>query len=134
MRIRERPGTSLRDIVQEAARRYRIPLALTEVHIGCTEDEQVRWLHEAWTTCEQLAARGIDIRAVTTWALFGCYDWDRLLTTDRGHYESGAFCLRGTRPRPTIVATCVAALAAGRRCTELEDLLSAEGWWRKPGR
>jgi dTDP-4-dehydrorhamnose reductase len=134
VRIRERPGTSLRDILQEAARRYRLPLALTEVHIGCAEDEQVRWLHEAWTTCEQLAARGIDIRAVTTWALFGCYDWDRLLTTDRGHYESGAFCLRGARPRPTNVATYVAALAAGRRCTELEDFLSSEGWWRKPER
>jgi|SRR5688572_12276977 len=48
--------------------------ALTEVHIGCAQDEQVRWLHEAWTTCEQLAASGVDVRAMTAWALLGSSD------------------------------------------------------------
>ena len=56
VRVLRRPGTSLREILEEAAKRYQIPLALTEVHIGCTEDEQVLWLHEAWNTAVGLAA------------------------------------------------------------------------------
>ncbi len=118
----------------EAHRRYHVPIALTEVHIGCSEDEQVRWLRDAWTTCKQLVGRGVDVRAVTTWAMLGSYDWDRLCTTQCGNYESGAFCLRGERPRTTHVATYVAALAAGRRCPELADILEGEGWWRRPER
>jgi dTDP-4-dehydrorhamnose reductase len=134
VRVRERPGTSLRQAILECAGRYSIPLVLAEVHIGCTEDEQVRWLHDAWTTCEQLAAQGVDIRAVTAWALFGSYDWDVLLTTSHGNYESGAFCLRGGRPRATRVADYVAAHAAGRSAATLADVLASEGWWRKPER
>jgi dTDP-4-dehydrorhamnose reductase len=134
VRILERPGTSLRHIIMEAARRYRIPLALAEVHIGCTEDEQVRWLHQAWSTATQLAARGVDIRAVTAWALLGCYDWDALLSSDRGNYESGTFCLRGGSPRPTHVAHYVEAITTGRRTAELAGIVASEGWWRKPER
>ena len=134
VRVLTRPGTSRRHVILEAARRYRIPLALTEVHIGCTDDEQVRWLHEAWTTCQQLAASGVDIRAVTAWALFGCHGWDALLTTDKGNYESGAFCLRDGSPRATRLADYVASTAAGRRAPELAGILASEGWWRKPER
>jgi dTDP-4-dehydrorhamnose reductase len=38
VRVLEPPGTSRRRVILEAARRYAIPLALTEVHIGCTEE------------------------------------------------------------------------------------------------
>lgn len=134
VRVLRHPGTSLRHIITEAARRYRIPIALTEIHIGCGEDEQVRWLHEAWSTATQLAASGVDIRAVTAWALFGCYGWDALLTNDRGNYESGAFCLRGGSPRPTRVAHYVAAAAMQLQTTELAGIVASEGWWRRPER
>jgi dTDP-4-dehydrorhamnose reductase len=130
VRVLERPGTSLRHIVLEAAQRYRLPIALTEVHIGCTEDEQVRWLQEAWTTCEHLVAGGVDVRAVTAWALLGCYDWDSLLTCDGGSYESGAYCLRTGAPRATAVARLLARLAAGDDGAAIEN----EGWWRRPER
>jgi dTDP-4-dehydrorhamnose reductase len=134
VRVRECPGTSRREVIREAASRYGIPVALTEVHIGCTEDEQVRWLHEAWSDCKELASDGIDIRAVTTWAMLGCYGWDSLLTTEhRGNYESGAFCLRGQRPRATLVAAYIAALGQ-RQPPELGRILEREGWWRRPER
>jgi dTDP-4-dehydrorhamnose reductase len=78
VRVLARPGTSLRPIIVEAARRYGLPVALTEIHIGCTVDEQCRWLLEAWQIAQQERARGVDIRAVTTWALLGSYDWNTL--------------------------------------------------------
>ncbi len=102
--------------------------------MGCTEDEQIRWLHEAWVTCEQLAASGVDIRAVTAWALLGSYDWDRLLTVDRGSYESGAFCLRQGTPRTSSVADYLAMLVADRRGFAAAHLAAGEGWWRRPER
>jgi dTDP-4-dehydrorhamnose reductase len=135
VRVLERPGTSLRNIVMAAAQRYRRPVALTEVHIGCAEDEQVRWLHEAWTTCEQLAASGVDVRAVTAWALLGCYDWDTLLTAGGSTYESGAFCLRDGAPRATAVAEYISAVNRGRDVLQLPALRErTEGWWQRPER
>jgi dTDP-4-dehydrorhamnose reductase len=135
VRMLERPGTSLRNVIHAAAMRYRRPVVLSEVHIGCDEHEQVRWLHEAWTTCEQLAASGVDVRAVTAWALLGCYDWDTLLTAGGDTYESGAFCLRGGSPRPTAVAEYIEALVHGRDVMSLPALREGvEGWWRRPER
>jgi dTDP-4-dehydrorhamnose reductase len=133
VRVLERPGTSLRHIILKAARRYGIPIVLGEVHLGCSEDEQVRWLHEAWTTAEQLEIRGVDIRAITAWALLGCYDWDSLVTWERGSYESGAFCLRGAEPRPTAIANYVAARIA-RRNGGAPPAVVGDGWWRRPER
>jgi dTDP-4-dehydrorhamnose reductase len=51
--------------LREAWERYNIPLAITEVHHGCTREEQVRWLHEVWTAAETVRAEGADVRAVT---------------------------------------------------------------------
>ena len=39
--------------LRETWERYGTPIAITEVHHGCTRDEQVRWLHEVWTAAEQ---------------------------------------------------------------------------------
>jgi dTDP-4-dehydrorhamnose reductase len=135
VRVLQRPGTSRRQVILDAARRYSLPIALTEVHIGCTEDEQVRWLHEAWTTCERLAADGVPVRAVTSWALLGCYDWDTLLTRGGNTYESGAFCLRSGTPRPTAVAEYIRAVTRRRGAVELAALAGhVHGWWRRPER
>ena len=134
VRVLERPGTSLRHLVLEAARRYHLPLALTEVHIGCEVEEQVRWLHDAWTTCEQLAASGVPIQAVTAWALFGCYDWDTLMTRE-GSYESGAFCLRSGRPRPTALAEYIRATTKRNGLERIPALSTGRhGWWRRHDR
>src|SRR4051812_39571903 len=133
VRVLGRPGTSLRQVIVEAARRYRLPVVLTEVHIGCTEDEQVRWLHDAWSTCEQLEASGVPVRAATAWALLGSYDWNTLLTRGGNHYESGAFCLRSGTPRPTAVAEYIRAVTERRGFAHIAALAGdAQGWWRRP--
>jgi dTDP-4-dehydrorhamnose reductase len=136
VRVLERPGTSLRHVVMAAAQRYRrSTVALTEVHLGCTEDEQVRWLHDAFTTCEQLEASGVNVRAVTSWAMLGCFDWDTLLTAGGDTYESGAFCVRGGGLRATQVAQYIRTCLGGGNVRQLPALRAgSEGWWRRPER
>ena len=101
--------------LREAWERYRLPIAITEVHHGCTRDEQVRWLHEVWQAAEHERARGADIRAVTVWAMFGSVDWRSVLTRREGSYDVGAFDTRSANPRPTLVAKRRRRSAAARR-------------------
>jgi dTDP-4-dehydrorhamnose reductase len=97
-------------------------------------DEQQRWLHEAWTTCSRLASAGIDVRAITAWALLGSYDWDSLMTRDSGHYEPGAFDLRGPAPRRTALAEHITALATGCPLAAARLRPAGAGWWRREER
>lgn len=120
------------DRIRETWERYRTPIAITEVHHGCTREEQVRWLHEMWTTAERERARGVDVRAVTLWALFGLVDWRSLLTKREGIYDVGAFDTRSETPRPTLFAKAAAKLGRGERLEH--PLLDLPGWWRRPGR
>ena len=124
--------TGFERLALDAWRRYRLPLAATEVHLGCTREEQLRWLKEIWDAALRLRARGADVRAVTAWALLGSYDWDSLLTRRRGHYEPGAFDVRGHQPRPTAVARMVRELAT--RGDAEHPVLDAPGWWRRSDR
>ena len=67
------------------AGRYGLPVAVTEVHMGCTRDERLRWLYRAWKSAEKLRSEGFDVRAVTAWATFGTVDWNSLVTRDEHH-------------------------------------------------
>ena len=121
-----------RIIIAEAFKRYGLPIALTEVHLGCSVDEQMRWFMEAWLAAETMRARGVDIRAVTAWALLGSFDWDSLVTRAHGHYESGAFALHGAIVKRTALADLLAKLAAGEPVREAA--LVSPGWWRQRSR
>ena len=118
--------------LREAWARYGLPMAITEVHHGCHRDEQVRWFAEVWKTAEQLRGEGVDLRAVTLWSTFGNVDWRFLLTQKRGLYDTGAFDVRGGRPRETIVAKAAKAFGHGR--TFDHPALDSPGWWRRPPR
>jgi dTDP-4-dehydrorhamnose reductase len=122
------PG-GLEGVLEEAWARYRLPLAVTESHNGCTREEQVRWVREAWETAQRLRLRGLDVRAVTAWALLGAFDWNSLLTRQAGHYEPGAFDVRAPAPRPTAVARELARLGAGKG--ERHPAAEGPGWWRR---
>ena len=132
VRVLERCGTSLSLVIEEAAHRYGLPIALTENHIGCTVDQQQLWLHEAWKIALEAHARGIDILAVTAWALLGSYDWNTLLTAASDHYEPGAFDTRDGDIRPTALAPLITALARGTALPSMPSPASA--WWRQPER
>ena len=132
VRVRAGGPAGVGALLREAWRRYGIPLAVTEAHLGCTREEQLRWLLEVWDAAQAGRAGGVDVRAVTAWSLLGAYDWDSLVTRRVGHYEPGVFDLRGPRPRPTALAGLVKDLAAGRRPDHL--VLATPGWWRRPER
>ena len=132
VRVGTLPFVSPAAILREAWDRYGLPLAVTEAHIGCTRDEQMRWLLEIWNDASALRAEGVDIRAVTSWSLLGAYDWDSLVTRDRGHYEPGAFDLRGDAPRATALCSVIRALVAGAEPEH--PALDSPGWWRRAHR
>lgn len=110
--------------------RYERPIAVTEAHLGCTREEQMRWFWDVWQAACQQRQRGADVRAVTAWALLGSYDWDSLLTQSRGHYEPGAFDLRTPhgQPRPTALARLIRHLTHPHQRIE-EPVLDSRGWW-----
>jgi len=130
VRAVERPAAAA-DLLTEAWHRYRLPLAVTEVHLGCTREEQLRWLRKMWDEAGRARAAGVDVRAVTAWALLGTFDWDSLLTRVAGHYEPGAFDVRGPAPRLTALGRMIGRLAAG---SEPDGLARARGWWERPVR
>jgi dTDP-4-dehydrorhamnose reductase len=115
--------------LREAGERYGLPMAITEVHLGCTREEQLRWLHEAWKAAAKVRAEGHDVRAVTCWAAFGSFDWNSLVTRAEGHYEPGLWDVRSTPPRPTALVTLARQLARGEEPDH--PALDAPGWWQR---
>lgn len=114
--------------LREAWERYGLPIALTEVHNGCTREEQLRWVEEATSAAYTLQAEGVDIRAITAWSAFGAVDWASLLVREDGVYEPGLFDASASPPRRT-------ALAHEWRMISRPDFSLAErhgpGWWRR---
>jgi len=119
-------------LLEEAWHRYGLPLAITEVHLGCTREEQLRWFEEIYKEAGAVRARGADVRAVTAWAAFGSYDWHTLLTRLEGRYEPGLFDARHSLPRPTALARLVRARALGEPFAH--PALAQPGWWHRPER
>lgn len=121
VRVLDPAPQGLAGAIGETWARYRRPIALTEVHNACTREEQARWLAEAWMTAHDACSRGIDVRAVTAWSLFGCQGWNTLLT-EAGEYEAGAFDATTGTPRATAIATTIRQRGAGT---------SGTPWWRR---
>ncbi|WP_088893139.1 family 1 glycosylhydrolase [Leptolyngbya ohadii] len=107
-------------------------IAVTEVHLGCTREEQLRWLKEVWEDAQALQQEGVPVQAVTVWSLLGAYDWNTLLTRREGFYEPGVFDLRAPAPRPTALAMMMRYFAEGR--TYQHPLLEIPGWWKRDHR
>jgi dTDP-4-dehydrorhamnose reductase len=129
IRVLQPAPDGLEGALQEAFDRYGQTLAVTEVHNGCTREDQMRWLHEAWTTARRMRGRGVPVEAVTAWSLLGSYDWNSLLTEAAGHYECGLFDMRCGEPRMTGTARLLRELP--NPLAEPHPVLAAPGWWRR---
>jgi dTDP-4-dehydrorhamnose reductase len=125
------PTPGIGPLLSEVWDRYHLPLAITEAHIDANREDQLRWLLEIWEAAKTAHANGVDIRAVTVWSLLGSFDWNSLVTQNRGYYEPGPFDVRSKMPRPTALAKMMRELAAGEPLSH--PVLRGQGWWRRPG-
>ncbi|MCZ0963758.1 family 1 glycosylhydrolase [Paracoccus benzoatiresistens] len=133
--VRTVPGAmaGVQALLAQAWKRYGRTVAITECHNGCTREEQLRWFLQVWQAARAAREGGADVAAVTAWALLGSFNWDRLVTAERGRYECGVYDLRGGVPRPTAMAALLGALAAGADPPR-PDLLALPGWWDRDDR
>ena len=127
VRIGELDGMG--SLVKEAWKRYNLPIAITENHLSCTREEQMRWFKEGWETCCELKNDGVDVKAITVWSLLGAYDWNSLLTCSNNYYESGAFDIGNNKFRITALGKMVTEVATTGNYHH--PLLNEKGWWNK---
>ncbi len=132
VRVRSGEVIGVEAMLLQAWRRYGLPVAITEAHLGGAQDDQVRWLAEVWRGARAASEAGAEVRAVTVWALLGLWNWCNLCTQDVGLYEPGVFDTPAGELRATPLVELVEQMARGEeaKLTVLED----EGWWRRPGR
>jgi dTDP-4-dehydrorhamnose reductase len=121
-------------IIGEVHRRYHLPIAITEAHLGCSEDdEQIRWFVEIWNGAHNAQAKGADLQAVTSWALLGSFGWNNLAVHLDGHYEAGAFeVLNDGSLRSTRLADFLKQAAQDGPI--IDSLFQRPGWWHHPSR
>ncbi|RYZ18420.1 MAG: NAD-dependent epimerase/dehydratase family protein, partial [Chitinophagaceae bacterium] len=129
MPVDEPMGPSV--LLREAWERYALPMAVTEVHLHCHREEQLRWFRHIWNECSALKQEGLDLRAVTTWALMGSFGWSQLLTCTECDYEPGAFDIRSGVARPTALARYLQSL---KQESADEHLATEPGWWQRDTR
>ena len=123
---------NLDGLLREAWKKYHLPLALTEIHMACTREEQLRWFQEVYQTGVDLRKEGIDFRAVTAWSYFGSFDWNSLLCIKNNDYEPGVFDIRSGKPRATALAGMIKSLNTGK--PYYHNLLKVPGWWNRADR
>ena len=120
------------NLLKEAWERYKLPMAITEVHLHCTREEQIRWLAFTWKAANDLKIEGVEIQAVTFWALLGSFGWNKLLTKPKGEYESSVFDITSGQPRPTVLAEIIKSFSTGQLYNH--PILHGEGWWKRDER
>ena len=119
--------------LREASHRYGGAVALSEVHLGCSRDEQLRWLAQAWSAATAVRDEGHDVRAVTCWATHGVFDWNSLVTRWDGHYEPGLWDVRSSPPRATALAGLARKLSSGAGAAS-HPVAAGAGWWQREER
>ena len=128
-RVPHNQKSGLEILLKEAWEKYKLPIAITEVQLNCGREDQARWLKEVWDICLQLCNDGLDIKAVTAWALLGSYGWDKLLTSKKMNYEPGAFDVGSGSPRATALASVIRSLATEQKYSH--PLVENKGWWHR---
>ena len=129
VRVEVKEETGIEVLLKEAWVRYQQPLAVTEVHLHCHREEQLRWFKHVWEAASNLRSENIPIIAITAWAMLGSYGWNRLLTEPKGEYEPGVFDLRGGYLRPTALAGFIQETASFRH--SYHHLSNGNGWWQR---
>ena len=130
VRVKRADGFNV--LLREAWERFHLPIAITEVYLSCTREEQMRWFKEIWEYCSAAKKNGVDVRAVTAWALLGSCDWDSLITKKDNRYESGVYDARHQPLRRTAVTKIISAIGKGEAYNH--PVLENKGWWHNQGK
>jgi dTDP-4-dehydrorhamnose reductase len=129
VRVPHKHASGLKHLLQEAWERFGIELALTEVQLHCTREEQLRWFHQAFNVCVELCREGIPVRAVTAWSVLGAYGWSNLLRSRPNSYEPGVIDLRVENCFDSQLAKLIRSLA--QQAEYHHPLLMQPGWWQR---
>ncbi|HLN53905.1 MAG TPA: family 1 glycosylhydrolase [Lentimicrobium sp.] len=128
VRVSEANLAGIQALLEDAFNRYHLPVALTEIHLACTREEQLRWFNEAYQATIKLFNKGHEIKAITAWSLLGSFDWNSLLQLKGEYYESGIFDIRSGKPRPTALTELLKSYNTNYEATDLIDIA---GWWNR---
>ncbi|MEO6695449.1 MAG: family 1 glycosylhydrolase [Ignavibacteria bacterium] len=131
VRVNISEKTGLKSRLKEIWFKYKLPVALTEIHMNCHREEQMRWFYDAWKDCIDLKTEGVDIRAITAWALLGSYGWNELLTGKHLKYETGIYDISSGKLRETAMVTMIKDL---HNNIASHPILKRSGWWKKNNR
>ena len=129
VRVNHDEPSGLEMLLKEAWERYKLPIAMTEIHLHCTREDQLRWFKEKYETCCSLIKEGVNIKAVTAWSLLGAFGWNRLLTQPHGDYEPGVFSVVSGKPRLTALGSYIKSLTANE--SKWHPVLHDRGWWHR---
>jgi dTDP-4-dehydrorhamnose reductase len=129
VRVSEATLAGPANLLMDVWNRYQLRIAVTEVHLHCTREEQLRWFYHVYQGAIDAKSRGADILAVTAWAILGSFDWCSLLTKPAGVYEPGLFDVRSLQPRATALTKLVSKLANGEMYNH--PVLEQCGWWNR---
>lgn len=126
--VRSGHMAGLKTLLTEARERNQIPLAvITECHLNCTREQQLRWLDQHWEIVRELNVASIPIVAITAWALLGAYDWNSLVTKKNDRYKHGAFMRNAGKATWTALAYLICAISNGNQYDP--PVLSDKGYW-----
>ncbi|MBC7745783.1 MAG: sugar nucleotide-binding protein [Flavobacterium sp.] len=132
VRVNHQEVLGFKGLLKEAWNYFKIPMAVTEVHLHCTREEQLRWFHNIHKSAQELKNEGINIVAITAWAMLGSYGWNKLLTKENGQYESGVFDVRSGFPRPTLLTQLIKSYSNNQPF--IHPVLENPGWWNSDKR
>ena len=71
----DRGATGLATLVRDRARRYGLPILVTETSVEGDEQRRVAWLDAAAAEIAELSRDGVDVRGLTWWPLIAFVDW-----------------------------------------------------------
>jgi len=132
IRVPHEFNSGLELLLSECWERYKTEIALTEIHLNCHSEQQLCWFNQAFNTCVQLKQQGVNIKAITAWALLGAFGWSKLMTAGKGEYESGVFDIASGKPTPTSLYHLIKSY---NHPEEKKFLIEdGVGWWQMDSR
>ncbi|MBA2746429.1 MAG: sugar nucleotide-binding protein [Flavisolibacter sp.] len=129
VRVQLEEATGIEVLLREAWQRFKAPMAITEVHLHCHREEQIKWFKHVNEAAIRTMEAGIDIKGITTWAMLGSFGWNKLLTQNGGDYEPGAFDVSGGKLRPTALASYIKDIT--KQNANDHPLAKSDGWWQR---